>query len=130
MSGIGTISEEIGEALSRASVLKALDSSYTASTPRKDNNDRDQQRKGKNSTPFGKADTPKSGGKKNPNDVVVAMLQTLVGESSNKNSKFFMEQIKGKSIILENVKAQTEATKYSEQEKRFTNMFSIVAICG
>ena len=116
------IQEELGEALSRASVLKSLDASYSSTTPHK----RPRESMG---TPAAKNSRDGSRGGSRPgtprapqstaNDVVVSMMQALVEDGSNRTSKFFMDQIKGKSIILENVKTQTEATKYSEREKRY-----------
>jgi hypothetical protein len=119
------ISEELGEALSRASVLKSLDSAYAHTTPGKKTDSSRAEVKGSHSKGGAahsghgsKHNTPKSSYQSTANDEVVAMMQTIVGDNSNKTSKFFMDQIKGKSIILENVKAQTQATKYAEKEKR------------
>lgn len=115
----GNIQEELGEALSRASVLQSLDTAYATSTPKKTakiGTTSATKTKGPNSG----NKTPRNGrGQPNANEDVVAMLQVLVDDNSNKTGKFFMEQIKGKSIILENVRTQTAATKFSEQEKRF-----------
>lgn len=125
------IQEELGEALSRASVLKSLDASYSSTTPLK----RPRPSIG---TPGGKNVNSKDGsrGGSHPgtprapqsiaNDVVVAAMQALVEDGSNRTGKFFMDQIKGKSIILENVKTQTEATKYSEREKRCVASLSCI----
>ena len=116
------IQEELGEALSRASVLQSLDSAYSGkTTPKaKVSAGRPSIGGGSSSIYAGSRSASKSGtpGKPNANDIVVEELQLFVRDNSNKTGKFFMEQIKGKSIILENVKAQTEATKFAEKEKR------------
>lgn len=103
------ISDEIGQALSRAAVMKALDSSFST--------DGLMSAKQEPSSTGGGAS---GSGSAKINSNVVKAFQELLGDNSNKTEKFFMEQLKGKSIILENVKSQTEATKFLAKEKRQT----------
>ena len=103
------ISDEIGQALSRAAVMKALDSSFSA-----DGLMSAKQAPGGSSTGGGASGS----GSAKINSNVVKAFQELLCDNSNRTEKFFMEQLKGKSIILENVKSQTEATKFLAKEKR------------
>ena len=127
------IEEELGEALSRASVLKSLDSAYAHTTTPGKKTDSTYKGDGKGSHSKGagsKHNTPKLAvNQSNSNDEVVAMMQALIEDNSNKTGKFFMDQIKGKSIILENVKAQTQATKYVEKEKRYIVPYTLYTSC-
>jgi hypothetical protein len=110
------VSDEIGQALSRAAVMKALDSSFST-----EGHIQAKQVADASSSVSG-------AGSAKANSNVIKVFQELIGDNSNRTEKFFSEQLKGKSIILENVKSQTEATKFLAKEKRYSGEASILLL--
>lgn len=100
------VSEEIGQALSRAAVMKSLDTAFATVAAQSEYCDNT------------KSIVPGSSNKKLKGDAVIQLLQDMVEDKSIKTEKFFSEQLRGKSIILENVKSQTDATKFMKKDKR------------
>lgn len=161
------VSDELGQALSRASVLRSLDESFGAggafanssSTAKKQNNVSDSSCNKRNNahsnraggaesremqssdaigTPYddqaddalmGESATSATttsaaragGGKRGADGRVVDCILDLIGTTASSDfraERFFSQQLKGKALILENVKTQTEAAKFKAKELR------------
>jgi hypothetical protein len=128
------VSDELGHALTRASVLQSLDESFGSTSV-------DGGKMSKARTQAGGADKkeawikntgcdifnkPASGSgqmlKKNADAKVVDCILELIGRASSdhRTEKFFSQQLKGKALILENIKTVTEAARYKAKEMRYS----------
>lgn len=114
------IDDEIGEAMSRAAVLRSLDDAFGAEAVLKKQSNKNVTAPATDSSGANDLKRPKSAKKtiSESNDVCIRLMQEIMGDNSNRNEKLLVEQLKGKSLILENVKLQADASKFATKEKK------------